>query len=331
MTAEPANPQISGRARFLLLVVAFVAPVMATGLDPRAAAAASFTTLFDFPGGDNGFAPVTPLTRGADGTLYGTTGGGGSGRCAAAADCGTIFKLAPPQAPGMRWSWTVLHRFTGGSDGGVGCCVTDGPPVLGRDGSLYGTALFGGSTACNDGCGLAFKLTPSRLGEPWTETILHRFQGGRDGSAPVNPLVEGADGAFYGTTASGGDPSCGQPAGCGTFFKLTRPAAPGGAWKETVLYRETSAGLSPNPGLTQFRGAFYYTTLGSSDPCQTVSRIAPKPGGGWRNEVLFSFAGGGPWAARSYRRSMACLSSRTSSLARSGTPRQFPREAMSSR
>jgi hypothetical protein len=285
------RPRSAGRARFLLFVITLVAPVMAAGLDPGAAAAATFTTLFDFPGGDNGFAPVTPLAQGPDGGLYGMTGGGGSVGCAGNPKfCGTVFKLTTPQAPGTRWNWTVLHRFTGGSDGGVGCCSTIGPPVLGRDGSLFGAATFGGTTACSGrlaACGLAFKLTPSRSGEPWTETILYSFQGGSDGAAPENPLVEGADGAFYGTTAAGGDPGCNNSGGCGTFFKLTPPTAPGGAWKETVLYRETIAGSLPNAGLTQFHGAFYYTTLGNE--CGTVSRIAPKPGG-WRNEVLLSFA-----------------------------------------
>jgi hypothetical protein len=163
---------------------------------------------------------------------------------------------------------------------------------------LYGAATFGGTTACSGRlapCGLAFKLTPSRPGEPWTETVLYSFQGGSDGAGPLNPLVEGADGAFYGTTAGGGDPSCNQGQrgeGCGTFFKLTPPAAPGDAWKETVLYRETQPGLVPNPGLTQFQGAFYCTTLGNESG--TVSRIAPKPGGGRRNKVLFSFESESP-------------------------------------
>jgi hypothetical protein len=58
MTAEPAKLQIPGRARFLLFVMAFVAPVMAAGT----AAAASFTTLFDFPGGNNESLPFTPRT-----------------------------------------------------------------------------------------------------------------------------------------------------------------------------------------------------------------------------------------------------------------------------
>jgi hypothetical protein len=50
MIARSAILQLPGRARLLLLVMAFVAPVMAAGLDPGAAAAATFTTLFDFPG-----------------------------------------------------------------------------------------------------------------------------------------------------------------------------------------------------------------------------------------------------------------------------------------
>jgi hypothetical protein len=64
MIAPSAILQISGRARLLLFVMTFTAPVIATGLDPRAAAAASFTTFFAFPGGSNGADPFAAVTQG---------------------------------------------------------------------------------------------------------------------------------------------------------------------------------------------------------------------------------------------------------------------------
>jgi uncharacterized repeat protein (TIGR03803 family) len=288
MTTEPANPRISGRARFLLLVMTFVVPVMAAALDPGAAAATSFTTLFAFPGGSNGADPFAAVTQGPDGALYGTTQLGGGGLCAGT--CGTIFKLTPPHRTSARWSWTLLNSF-GGSNFGAGGGFPEGGPALGTDGSLYVVQTVAGLSSCGF-CGDVYKLTlTGHPGEPWTITNIYPFGTGIDAAYPWNPLIEGADGAFYGLSQQGGDPNC-FSGGCGALFKLRPPASPGGSWKASVVYRETSAGFLPNPGLTQFQGAFYYTSSGHAGDlsgCGSVSRIAPKPGGGWRNEVLFAF------------------------------------------
>ena len=55
--------------------------------------------------------------------------------------CGLIYELVPPAAPATQWTETVLHRFTGGADGGV----PFGNVVLGLDGAIYGTTLVGGA------------------------------------------------------------------------------------------------------------------------------------------------------------------------------------------
>lgn len=94
-----------------------------------------------------------PLVRDAAGNLYGTTifGGTGCGR----SGCGIVFKL---DASGKE---TVLHSFTGGSDGTspFAGLVMDGA------GNLYGTAGAGGgdftcSAGTGQGCGVLFKITP---------------------------------------------------------------------------------------------------------------------------------------------------------------------------
>jgi hypothetical protein len=298
MIAASATSQIPGRARFLLFVVSLIAPAMAAGLDPRAASAASFTTLFAFLGGSNGSDPFAALTQGPHGELYGTTLGGGGAGCPDKS-CGTVFKLTPPRAPGARWGWTLLSGFDGSNFAGGG--FPDGGPILGRDGSLYVVRTVAGLSSCGF-CGDALKLTPSgRPGEPWTITNIYEFGTGIDAAYPWNPLVE-ADGAFYGLSLQGGYPNCAPNAsgGCGALFKLTPPAARGGTWKASLVYRESSAGASPNPGLTRFEGAFYYTSNSGSNGCGSVSRIAPKPGGGWRNEVLFAFPCFGQFPFPSY-------------------------------
>jgi hypothetical protein len=200
--------------------------------------------------------------------------------------------LAPPHRTGAGWRWTLLSSFEGSNFGG-GAGFPEGGPALGTDGSLYAVQTVAGLSSCGF-CGDAVKLTkPAAAGGRWTETTIHAFGSGSDAEYPWNPLIEGADGGFYGLSRQGGDPNClfNTPGGCGALFKLTPPATPGGTWKESVVYRETNAGFLPNPGLTQFQGAFYYTTYNGGVGCGSVSRLAPKPGGGWRNEVLFAFRG----------------------------------------
>ena len=50
----------------------------------------------------------------AFGNLYGTTLCGGTGDCEDAR--GTVFKLTPPDGG---WTYTLLHDFTGGTDGAL--------------------------------------------------------------------------------------------------------------------------------------------------------------------------------------------------------------------
>ena len=83
------------------------------------------TVLYRFTGSDGanpaaGLNPVAGLIADASGNLYGTTelGGGASG---CSGGCGTVFKVTPSGAE------TVLHSFTGGSDGAspVGGLIAD--------------------------------------------------------------------------------------------------------------------------------------------------------------------------------------------------------------
>ena len=61
---------------------------------------------------------------------------------------GTVFKLTLSNGS---WTETVLHDFTGGSDGGT----PYGNVVIDRKGSLYGTASTGGR-----GYGVVWELAP---------------------------------------------------------------------------------------------------------------------------------------------------------------------------
>jgi uncharacterized repeat protein (TIGR03803 family) len=108
-----------------------------------------------------------------------------------------------------------------------------------------------------------------------TLTTLARFNG-VDGSDPYfAPLLQGADGNFYGTTAYGGA-NC-SPYGCGTVFKITAKGV------LTTLYSfctqsYCSDGNYPYSGLIQATdGNFYGTTSqgGPSGHGGTIFKITP--------------------------------------------------------
>jgi len=90
-------------------------------------------------------------------------------------------------------------------------------------GSLYGTALWGGS----HGAGVAFRLTPGS-DDKWSMRVLHHFRGGQDGAYPYAGLAFDAMGNLYGATESGG------AYGYGVVFKLTPTS--GGKWTEHLLH-----------------------------------------------------------------------------------------------
>ncbi len=164
------------------------------------------TVLHSFAGYPNdGADPMAGLVRDAKGNLYGTTFAGGSG--CVNVGCGTVFEVT---SSGQE---TVLHSFVGGSDG------YEPWAGLVRDakGNLYGTTYGGGGSGCapSYGCGTVFKVTPSG-----TETVLYRFTGGTDGGLPLAGLVLDKHGNLYGTTSSGGDPSCNAQS-CGAVFEVT--------------------------------------------------------------------------------------------------------------
>jgi uncharacterized repeat protein (TIGR03803 family) len=158
-------------------------------------------------------------------------------------------------------SYDVLHSFVGGTDG----AQPIGGVIQATDGNFYGTTLKGGGgSPCNfgaGGCGTVFKMTPDG-----TTTILHAFAGGADGDTPGGPLVQAADGNFFGVTEAGGNTGCGGP--CGVIFKITS----GGTYN--VIHSLTPAeGGAPRTALIQASdGNFYGTTPVNGG---TIFRVAP--------------------------------------------------------
>lgn len=170
----------------------------------------TLTTLHSFVGTD-GAHPEAALLQGADGNFYGTTTAGGSSEksCKSATGCGTVFKITPSG------SFTSLYSFC--QQGGAYVCPDGDEPnatlVQGSDGNFYGTTESGGDHGGSIyGAGTIFKITPSG-----TLTTLYSFcaqSDCTDGSEPYAGLIQGANGALYGTTYAGGQTND------GTVFEL---------------------------------------------------------------------------------------------------------------
>ncbi|MFL0357571.1 choice-of-anchor tandem repeat GloVer-containing protein [Erythrobacter sp. GH1-10] len=158
------------------------------------------------PRGDHPGAPQGGLMRASDGNIYGSTSGGGLGLCGSRG-CGTIFRISSGDEV------TVIYTFglVDGTSDGRG---PDGFLTEGRDGALYGSTLRGGSVDINGGT--IFRVT--KAGE---KTTLASFGPFLDKpTQPYGGLVEGPDGALFGTTESGGNDLC-QGARCplGALFR----------------------------------------------------------------------------------------------------------------
>jgi uncharacterized repeat protein (TIGR03803 family) len=188
-----------------------------------------YKVLHNFTGKkEGGVGSLGSLLLDAAGNLYGVTELGGAN------GAGAVYELSP--TPKGQWTTTVLHGFQGTPD----AANPYGGLIFDKSGNLYGTTYFGGAS----GMGAVFQLTPGPNGT-WQESVLYSFQGGTDGSFPTTTLVFDAAGSLYGTTSTGGRPSC----DCGTAFKLTLAGA---TWNEKIIHSfgQGRDGYSPNYGLT---------------------------------------------------------------------------------
>jgi uncharacterized repeat protein (TIGR03803 family) len=225
-----------------------------------------YAALHDFTSERNGEDGTWPqgVVEGSDGTLYGTTQLGGTGR-------GTVFKVNKDGG-----GYTVLHRFPGMSGDGLEPWAG---LAEGRDGALYGTTLQGGTKDA----GTVFKLNKDGSGY----AVLHSFFASQtDGFKPMAGLLAGSDGALYGTTDGGGDVPV--MAGAGIVFKINPD---GSGYKLLHSFPDKpSDGRFPRSSLLEGRdGALYGTTqAGGKNDWGTVFKVN-KDGSGYR--LLHSFTG----------------------------------------
>jgi uncharacterized repeat protein (TIGR03803 family) len=192
---------------------------------------------------DRGVHPQGEVALGSDGALYGSTRHGGvAGR-------GTLFRISIDGS-----SFETLRTFDneGGPEEPVAALLSA------ADGAFYGTTLHGGRSDM----GTIYRLS----GDGSSLTVFHSFD--NDGFIGNSALVQGSNGALFGTTQSGG-----TAGGLGTVFKLS----PDGSQFSTLHSLAHVDGSHPyNAPLTEGAdGAFYGTAeAGGAFDAGTVFRVA---------------------------------------------------------
>jgi uncharacterized repeat protein (TIGR03803 family) len=223
------------------------------------------TVLHGFTGFPDGRNPEARLLN-VNGTLYGTTSGGGSFCERLSRGCGTMFSITPGGKE------KVLYSFGNGTDG-----ENPAAGLIDVKGTLYGTTYFGG--AYNSGT--VFSIT---LGGK--EKVLHSFgpRSGNDGSGPSG-LID-VSGTLYGTTIEGGLPCGSASLGCGTVFSIT----PSGTEKILYSFVGGSDGENPRTALLSVNGTsttLYGTAGGGAYSNGTFFSITVSG----HETVLYSFKG----------------------------------------
>ena len=198
------------------------------------------TTILDSLVNATGSGPALGVTLGTDGNLYGATTFGGT------AKAGVLYRVS------ANGTYTVLHNFTGGTDG----ALPESIPFQASDGNFYGTTSGGFSlpstvykynphtgafstiyafdqahgvdaNSVMQGSDGNLYATTFFGGATHGGTVVKLTTSGKllsyysfpafkgDGNSPIGPLVESADGNLYGATLGGGS------IGDGMIFRIT--------------------------------------------------------------------------------------------------------------
>lgn len=203
------------------------------GLNPDGS---GFTVLKEFPDpivdpvGADGLWPNADLVLAGD-RLYGRTLLGGM------SGCGVIFTLKTDGS-----AFTVLKSFTTAEESPLAPPAAEwGSGLFLSGASLYGTSPKGG---------VGYLGTVFRIGTDGSGyVVLKQFTAG-DGRQPYSGLAQGADGALYGTTGTGG------AGNNGTVFKLN----PDGSGYSTLKQFSGPDGQSPEAGVVISGTNLYGTT-----------------------------------------------------------------------
>jgi uncharacterized repeat protein (TIGR03803 family) len=226
--------------------------------------ASSYRVLYRFRGA-HGVTPYAGLLS-VNGTLYGTTDGGGAN------GYGSVFSITTTGKEKVVYSFGRLPDALFPTAG-----------LINVKGTFYGTTEHGG-TGCSQygGCGTVFSVTATGI-----EKVLYSFSGCSDGAQPEASLIN-VNGVLYSTTFAGGN-SC-YMSGRGTVFSITTTGT------EKVLHQfkpHKLDGSLPLDSLINVKGTLYGTTVeggdsGYYDGGGTVFSVSMTG----KEEVVYSFGGG---------------------------------------
>ena len=166
-----------------------------------------------------------------------------------------------------------------------GDAVAPGSGVIAdKNGNLFGTTGFGGINGSN---GTVFELSPPAVvGNPWTESLIHRFRGTPDGKIAESRLAMNAKGMLVGTTLQGGSNNQ------GTAF-IMAPPTNGSVWKEKIMHDFGTVPndvVSPNLGLFVASEGYYGVDQGGAAGFGAVYLLT-STGGSFTQNILYSFKG----------------------------------------
>jgi uncharacterized repeat protein (TIGR03803 family) len=203
------------------------------------------SVIYSFIGGSDGANPSASLIHASDGSLFGTTEYGGVGDCFGFG-CGTVFKISNPTTSPTE---SVIHRFTGGSDG----INPFASLIQASDGNLYGTTYSGGSADA----GTVFKLTQTpcppitlapgtlpnaTLGAPYSQTIT------ASGGAPPYAFTVSAGALPPGLSMDTAGNITGTPTATGAYlFTVTATDANGCAGSRSYVITVSCAAINLAP------------------------------------------------------------------------------------
>lgn len=233
----------------------FYGPAQGGGVDGRGSifrlTPAGDVTPLHFFSGDDGSTPTVPPTVGNDGALYGVTYTGGL------YGNGTAFRMT------LAGDFQKLHDFSS-TEGRYASAL-----LLVSDGNFYGTTSYEGG-----GTETVFRMTPAGA-----VTVLYTLSAWPN-QIPAYPseLVEGLDGALYGTTEYGGG------GGYGSIFRITTSGT-----LTTLVSFYYGGPSTPRGGVTLGSDGTFYgaTLLGGLYDSGVVYRMSS--GGDF--EPLHSFSG----------------------------------------
>ncbi len=242
----------------------------------------TFAKLYEFDTGaaNEGLFP-SAIVQGSDGNFYGLTRDGGS-----PGNYGTYFRLS---ADGR--TRTTLFAFASGDGPGK---IPEAQLLVGSDGNFYGLSNSGGASGGDSGNGSIFQAKIDG-----TVTKIFTFLGGSTApSGFLSALVQGADGALYGTSKQGGQRQF------GTVFRATLAgsvtllhefedpfvdgSAPGGLVQgsDGNFYGSVLEGFGTDPSSLRFGpGAFFqvktdrtFTVVAKLDPTNATGPANPVGG-----------------------------------------------------